>query len=129
MYGTIVPGGEQPFDTEVASSPARRSIATIDDYTLHDGPEDQLSRWRLRSWRFRVRHRCNVVALALRAEVRWRSALMALRYPECYTALASKTPGKGVIFVCPAVLAHLDHIDGQPVTSDFAASCIVDQRS
>jgi hypothetical protein len=86
------------------------TYALIDDFTLH-GEQEPLSLWRGRSWRFRLRHRWNVLALWLLGDISPQSAARALRWPHCYTALAFKTPGRGMVWICPAVLAELDRID------------------
>ena len=89
------------------------SSAVADDFALPGEVEDTRALWRGRSWKFRLRHRWNVVTLFLQGEISAGSMGRALRWPHCYTALAYKTPGRGMVWICPAVLAELNGIDEQ----------------
>lgn len=66
------------------------------------GSEERLPVWVGRPWRFKVEHRWNVVAALLRGEVSLRSFWFGLRHPHAVVVLARKSPGAGMVDVCPA---------------------------
>lgn len=47
----------------------------------------------------------------MRGRVTWRSAWVGLKYPEQVMWLAVAPPARGMLPVCPDVIAELDHID------------------
>ncbi len=75
------------------------------------GSPDRLAAWRARPWRFKLQHRCNVLAAFIQGKVTWRSCLFGLASPEAVRFLAAKPPVKGLIYVCPETLADLAAMD------------------
>jgi hypothetical protein len=85
-------------------------IAVIPGTNAFGSPE-RLATWKARPMRFKFAHRKNVVLAFLRGEISARSCWFALRYPHNAVALASKTPGLGMVYVCPEWTTYWNQID------------------
>ena len=72
------------------------------------GSVERMHVWERRPWRFKIEHRCNVVAALLRGEVSLRSCWFGLRQPHAVVALGRKSPEAGMVYVCPAWADELE---------------------
>lgn len=72
------------------------------------GSPDRLTAWKGRPLPFKLRHRYNVASSFLTGSISARSCLFGLRFPESVVALAAKPPLRGMVYVCPEVIADLD---------------------
>lgn len=78
------------------------------------GSVERIALWRSRSAGFKTAYRWNVLrALACR-QVGLRSALCALQVPHAFVALAARPPRRGMVVVCPALLADLEEFTQGP---------------
>lgn len=83
------------------------------------GSPDRLAVWQSRSLRFRLTHRWNVLRAFASGTVSFRSMFLGLRSAHCVVALAPKTSGAGMVYVCPAWISHLDELAVGPLTQQF----------
>lgn len=74
-------------------------------------PDQRLQLWKSRSLHFRLQHRWNVISAFARRQVSWHNAWLGFKYPDQVTWLAVRPPARGMLPVCPAVIAEIDHID------------------
>ena len=87
------------------------SKTPVNDEALYVEGVDRLALWQHRSAKFKARHFWNVTCAVVRGDVSCRSAWMGIRFPQFMSALAVKSPQRGMVFVCPACLDELDRID------------------
>ena len=93
------------------------------DYEIGDNtaPDKRLELWKSRSFWFRLRHRWNVLSAFAEGSLTWRHAKLGLKYPDQVMWLQRWPPGNGLMPVCPAVIAELEHIDRTMMDSDQPA--------
>lgn len=84
------------------------------------GSPDRLTVWRSRSIAFKLKHRWNVLRAFARCAVSFHSFYLGQRFAHCVVALAPRTPGVGMVYVCPAWISHLDELAVGPLTQRFA---------
>ena len=93
------------------------------DYEIGDNtaPDKRLELWKSRSFWFRLRHRWNVLSAFAEGSLTWHHAKLGLKYPDQVMWLQRWPPGNGLMPVCPAVIAELEHIDRTMMDSDQPA--------
>ncbi|RDI15393.1 hypothetical protein [Comamonas sp. AG1104] len=93
------------------------------DYEIGDNtaPDKRLELWKSRSFWFRLRHRWNVLSAFAEGSLTWHHAKLGLKYPDQVMWLQRWPPGNGLMPVCPAVIAELEHIDRTMMDSDKPA--------
>ncbi|UUC96131.1 MULTISPECIES: hypothetical protein [Comamonas] len=93
------------------------------DYEIGDNtaPDKRLELWKSRSFLFRLRHRWNVLSAFAEGSLTWHHAKLGLKYPDQVMWLQRWPPGNGLMPVCPAVIAELEHIDRTMMDSDQPA--------
>ena len=74
------------------------------------GSKDRLKVWQSRPLRFKLEHHWNVVRAFVTGAVSFRSMCFGLRFAHCAVALAPKTSGAGMVYVCPAWISYLDEM-------------------
>ncbi len=79
---------------------------------LSFGSPDRESIWKARPLGFKARHRWNVLSAFITGDISARSCLFGLRYPAAVVHLASKRPQRGMICICPATRADIEHLLG-----------------
>ena len=83
------------------------------------GSPDRLAVWQSRSIGFKLTHRWNVLRSFIFGAISFRSMLMGLRIAHSIVALAPRTPGAGMVYVCPAWISHLDELAVGPMTQQL----------
>lgn len=93
------------------------------DYEIGDNtaPDKRLELWKSRSFWFRAQHRWNVLSAFAEGRLTWRHTKLGLKYPDQVMWLQRWPPGNGLMPVCPAVIAELEHIDRIMMDSDQPA--------
>ncbi|MPS94035.1 hypothetical protein [Comamonas sp.] len=97
------------------------------DYEIGDNtaPDKRLELWKSRSFWFRLRHRWNVLSAFAEGSLTWHHAKLGLKYPDQVMWLQRWPPGNGLMPVCPAVIAELEHIDRRMMDADQPAKRLV----
>lgn len=76
------------------------------------GSDDRMPSWASRPILFKLDYYRNVILAFARREISARSLYRGLRLPYCTVALASRATGSGMVYVCPAWIAHLEELIG-----------------
>jgi hypothetical protein len=86
-------------------------------------PPERLATWKARPVRFKVAHRKNVLLAFQVATFHARSCWFGLLHPASVVALASRRPGLGKVYVCPAWIDFWNQLDDEmEVGSEDAAA-------